>query len=355
VHVKDVARALISDGHDVRVFVGGGGLYLEKLKELGLNVTCLDSLKRRAGAWSDVKAIIELRDTLRRYNPDLVSTHSSKAGTLGRLACKLLGIPVIFTAHGWSFSPGVPQPGRTLYAGIERLLGRLSDLIIAVSDYDKSLAIRHGIASPPRLIRVHNGIEDVHTRFLAIPEKYPPRIIMTARFDKQKDHRTLLQAAAMLESEEYTLELLGDGPLKPQARSMVSALGIDPKVSFRGLEPNVAERLSRAQIFALISNWEGFPLSVLEAMRAGMPVVATDVGGVSEAVVDGVSGFLCPVRDPSILQQRLQALVQDPALRGKMGEAGRSLYKQWFTFERSFGSTLDAYREVLRETPGRHA
>jgi len=179
---------------------------------------------------------------------------------------------------------------------------------------------------------------------------------MVARFERQKDHATLLQALAGLAHRAWELELIGDGPLRPEAAALTRALGIGDRVHFLGARRDVAERLACQQAFLLISNWEGFPRSILEAMRAGLPVVASDVGGVREAVVDGSTGLLVPRGNPDALRERLDVLLQDPTLRSRFGQAGRARYEERFTFDRMLEQTLAIYRDVIRpRAPSRGA
>ena len=304
--------------------------------------------------WQDVRAVAEVRGILRHLRPDLVSAHSSKAGVVGRLAARSLGIPTVFTAHGWSFTPGVPRASASVYRWSERLAAPLTARIITVSDFDRELAVRERVASPARLVTVHNGMPDIPPSMMADPGAAPVRLAMIARFERQKDHATLFRALAELRGLAWTLDLIGDGALMPDARRMVGSLGLASRVTFRGPVDDVPALLARAQIYLLVSNWEGFPRSILEAMRAGLPVVASRVGGVAEAVEDGGSGFLADRGDSAQVARGLGALIQDAELRRRQGARGRALFQDHFTLPRTIAKTLDIYRAVLGadRTPG---
>jgi len=129
-------------------------------------------------------------------------------------------------------------------------------------------------------------------------------------------------------------------------RSLAEELGISDRVVFSGQRRDVAERLAAADIFVLASRWEGFPRSILEAMRAGLPVAASDVGGSGESVVDGKTGYLVPREDPEALRTRLGELMASPDLRLQLGKAGRERYEKNFTFDAMYGKTLTVYKEV---------
>jgi glycosyltransferase involved in cell wall biosynthesis len=192
---------------------------------------------------------------------------------------------------------------------------------------------------------IHNGMPGCNLR--AEPgRRCVPRLVMVARFRQPKDHALLLRALAGVE-EDYRLQLVGDGPLMHYAMHLSEALGIDGRVEFLGLRGDVKELLAQAQVFVLASNYEGFPISIVEAMRAGLPVVASDVGGVSESVCDGENGFLVPRGDMPTLRNRLQKLISNATLRERMGAASRRRYVEEFTVERMVSKTLAVYEKVL--------
>jgi glycosyltransferase involved in cell wall biosynthesis len=279
--------------------------------------------------------------------PDLVSAHSSKAGVLGRMAARSLGIPVIFTAHGWAFTPGIPNHQAALYTWIERLAAPLASKVITVSEFDRRLALARGVAPSRKLVTIHNGMPDVDPTLRADPSRNPVRFAMVARFEPQKDHTTLLQAFAGLQQEGWTLDLIGDGPLQAGAEELSQRLGLAGRVRFWGQRMDVDLRLADAQVALLISNWEGFPRSILEAMRAGLPVIATAVGGVVESVRNGETGFTVSRGDVAGLRQRLAQLLRDPDLRARLGRNARQLYEERFTLEKTLDKTLAVYREVI--------
>lgn len=352
IHVRDLSLALLQQGNEVIVLAGQEGPFSKELQTKGVRYYSLKYLVRPIRPWVDLRGVWELREVLAEYRPDLISTHSAKAGWIGRLTGRMLGIPTLFTAHGWAFTDGVPEHERKVYALAERLVAPFAARIITVSDYDRQLALRYRVASPEKLVTVHNGMPDVPRSFWADPRRDPPRLVMVARFELQKDHATLLRALTGIKGLDWQLDLIGDGPLRPQVEDLVDQLSLRGRVRFWGSRRDVAERLAEAQVFLLISNWEGFPRSILEAMRAGLPVVASDVGGVREAVVDGETGFLVPRSDVGALRDRLLRLIRDPALRARMGAAGRRRYERYFTFERMLEKTLRVYEEVLARAGG---
>jgi glycosyltransferase involved in cell wall biosynthesis len=347
VHVRDLSSALLARGHHPVVLTGGTGPYIESLRTAGVEAFSLESLSVPINPFQDLRALRELRSLLRAIKPDLVSTHSSKAGILGRMAARSLRVPVIFTAHGWAFTPGVPSREAMVYRWIERAAAPLATKIITVSEFDRQLAISRGVASSAKVVTIHNGMPDIPHHLRADPSRTPVRLAMVARFEPQKDHRTLLHALSGLLHEKWELDLIGDGPLLPQAKALSQELGLADRVRFLGQRTDVDAQLAETQVVLLISNWEGFPRSILEAMRAGLPVVASTVGGIAESVRDGENGFTVPQGDAETLRQRLKQLLDDPQLRARMGRTARQLYESNFTLDDTVQKTVQVYNEVV--------
>lgn len=360
VHVRDCARAMFDRGEEAAVIVGGEGPFLDQLEEAGVPHRPIPHLVGRPFAlWTWAPALREIRAALAELEPDLVSCHTSNAGFLGRLAAASLGIPALFTAHSWAFTEGKSWWRRAVFTAGERAVAPLAERIVTVSDYDRRLALERRVAGADELVTVHNGVVDVDARLRAEPrggeaesgegagtDEEPCRIVMVARFERQKDHATLLRALARLERRPWLLGLVGEGPHAAEARRLARELGIRDRVRFLGHRDDVAEVLATAHLFVLASRWEGFPRSILEAMRAGLPVVASDVGGVSEAVAEAETGYLVEPGSPGPLAGRLGAMIGDPDRRARMGRAGRRRYEDRFTFERMFERTRALYGEV---------
>ena len=351
IHVRDFASAMRLAGHDAIVLIGGEGPVTRELRDKGVPYESLRYLGREISPTDDLRGFWELRQALKRLRPDLVSTHTSKAGVLGRLAARSLGIPVIYTAHGWAFTDGIAPGKAWAYRWAERVAAPFGDKIITVSEYDRTLAIEQRVARSRQVVAIHNGMPDIPASLHANPAATPPRMIMVARFEPQKDQFTALTALATLRELPWEIEFIGDGPRLDSAREMAGRLGLSERVHFLGARRDVAERMASSQLFLLISNWEGFPRSILEAMRARLPVVASDVGGSRESVVEGQTGFIIARGDAGTLAARLRLLLTDAALRARMGAAGRQRYEERFVAQRMFQRTLEVYEGVLRRKP----
>ena len=347
IHVRDLSKLLIKKGHEVVVATGASGSYTIELERNGIKSVAVQVMQQKINPIEDGKTVFYFKQIIHEFQPDIISTHSSKAGFIGRLVSKLTNKPCLFTVHGWAFTEGVPEPSRTVYEWLERQVETWADKIICVSEYDRQLGIKVGM-NPYRLLTIHNGMPDISDELRANPSvSYPVKIVMVARFDRQKDHLTLIKALPSFSGVQ--LLLVGDGPKLQDLKKIVEQMKIADRVKFLGYCDNVAEILAQAQIFTLISNWEGFPRSIVEAMRAGLPVIASNVGGVNEAVIDGVTGYCVPRGDIDILRERLSKLITEPGLRQAMGERGRQRYESEFTFQHMYEKTFEVYEKILTE------
>lgn len=350
-YVRDLARRLAVDGHETLVVTGSSGALTDALAAAGIRSVRCDGLLRAIHPWHDTRAVVALGGIIRAFRPDLVTTHSSKAGTVGRLAARLAGTPCLFTVHGWAFNDGAAASRQRVYRWLERATAPLAERIICVSDHDRRIGEAAGLRAS-RLVAIHSGIPDVGSDLRACPGAAGPmRVVMVARFAPPKDHDTLLRTIGEVAGVE--LDLVGDGPGLPAAQALACQLGLAERVRFLGRRQDVPELLARAHVFVLSSRSEGFPLSTLEAMRAGLPVIVSAVGGAPEAVADGVSGYIVPRADVAALRDRLAALAADPARRAGIGAAARRRYEHRFTFDRMYAETLGVHQAVALGAAGR--
>ncbi len=352
-HVLALARGL-RNLYDVTVACGPGGPLVAHLHQEGIRVVEIPRLVRAPRPLADLAALVRLARWMRSERFALVHCHSTKAGLLGRTAARLAGTPVVlFTTHGWAFAmPSSPPVVRLMLVLAERLAARLATTIICVSQHDREAALRAGIGPPTRLAVIPNGIApDPWLARAPVQEDgagtgRPCTAVMVGRFKEPKDPITLVKAWTQL-GADHRLLLVGDGPMRPEVESLILEQGLEGRVAVLGAREDVPVLLKAADIFVLSSRWEGMPLAVIEAMMSGLPVVATNVGGVSEAVVDGETGFLVPSGNPGALAVALDRLLTDPVLRRRMGEAGRRRALEQFTEERMLAETAALYERVL--------
>ena len=350
-HLDQLVAAGASDS-DLARREGRRDYLTAALRDMNIPFYAVESLVQPIDPAQDCRALMNLVRLIRSVKPDLIHAHTSKAGILGRLAARVTGVPVVFTAHTWSFAEGNSLKWKVVGIPGERVAARWTKRIINVSDANRRLAIEKRVGSAEKLVTIHNGIADDGTR--ARPELADPvRLVMVARFSSQKDHMTLVRALAAI-SAPFRLLLVGDGPTLPEVKAEVTRLGLEDRVEFCGARNDVVSILARCQMLVLTTNAEGFPITILEAMRAGLPVIATDTGGTGESVVHEDSGLLVPVRDVAAVKTALARLLESPALRVRMGNAGRARYEREFGLSAMLRKTLSVYEAALRTEAARN-
>jgi glycosyltransferase involved in cell wall biosynthesis len=345
-HVLNLALALSPD-FEVEVGTGEEGFLTEECRARNIPVHIVPHLQREIRPISDIRAMREVLTLFRRIQPDLVHAHTFKAGIIGRFAASQLGIPSVYTVHMWPFGrPEAPTMWRMFGPHFERASAMRCDRIITVARAGTEIAERYDIAPPSKISWIHNGIDDCDERASFGTE--PPMVTMVARFTEPKHHEVLLRAFAKLPPGPR-LRLVGDGPMRGRAERLAKKLDITGRVTFMGDRSDIAALLADSEIFVLASKSELFPISILEAMRAGLPVIASDVGGVPEAVKHTETGFLVPSRSVSAMTEALVRLTENRDLRVRMGRAGRVRFEGHFLSSYMANRTRSLYLDVLAE------
>jgi len=286
---------------------------------------------------TDAAAVRCLRGIVKELRPAIVHTHSSKAGIVGRLAARRERVPiVIHSVHGFGFTPLQPAPLRALLIALERRAARWTDHFITVSRANLTDGARLRVLDPKRTTVIRSGIHLQHYREaeggaalrarLEVPEG---GILVTqvGNFKPQKAPLDFIRMAARVVAEAPMTRFLmvGDGPLRARSEELAHELGIAREIRFSGWLDDVAAVWAATDVAVLASHHEGLPRVLVEALAAGVPVVATAVDGIVEVVRDGENGYLVARGDVAAMSQRVIGLVRDPALRHRLGEAPRQL------------------------------
>jgi glycosyltransferase involved in cell wall biosynthesis len=346
-HVRELSLELRTLGHEVTVITGGRGIFTDQIQEAGIPWLEVRSLVRPLRPHLDLAALIQLCCALRQLKPDLVCAHTAKAGSLGRAAARLNHIPSVFTPHGWSMLDRTSLEPNPLFCWTETIAARLGTRVINVCEFEREMAQRLGICPARTLEVVHNGIGETHLPRLRPIDDQPPMMVMVARFAAQKDHSTLLHALSGLLDMDWRLLLVGTGELEARLLAQVEALTLGGRVRILPPETDVSRLLMEAQISVLSTHFEALPISILEAMRASLPVVATDVGGMRECVRQGETGLLARHGDVAGLRDALARVIGNPALRVALGSAGRHLWREQFTASTMAARTVEVYKRAL--------
>ena len=360
----NLSENLRNRGHDILVACPTYGPLIEVLKEEGIQVKII-AIKKTY----DLMAAFRLRNLIVHEGVQILHTHGMLANIVGRIASKMARIPVsISTVHlTRQLSTGERAEnicqwlkGR-YYRLLDNFTAGFSDRVIAVSESVKQDLISQGVSSE-KIVVIKNGIEcegyqsplDVENQQANKKKELGigngPVVGTITRFYKQKDVQTFLYAISDVIRDYPNLRCLivGDGEQRRELEDMSTRLALHENVTFLGYREDAREILDLFEIFVLSSLWEGLPLVVLEAMAASKPVIATRVAGTAEAVVDGKTGILVPLRDSKRLAESIKTLLRDQKLAQKMGEAGRRRAHRHFRVERMVDETEKLYLDLMR-------
>ena len=373
-HVVLLDRGLRARGHQtllVHGTIGDGEASLERLAvESGVPTLKIAELGRRVSPLDDARALVRLVRTIFRESPDVVHTHTAKAGTLGRLAALAFNATrgrrrrcvVVHTFHGHVLDGYFGPVVNRLVRGAERALARATDRIVTISPAQRDEIVgRFGVGRSGTTVVVPLGLDlqpfldggapslrhDLGIDHRAIVFGYVGRMVPI------KDLPTLVLAfARLLETipDAYLL-MTGDGPVRPAVERLIAERGLGDRIRLLGWREDLASVYATIDVCVIASRNEGTPVAVIEAMAAGRPVVATSVGGVPDIVEDGETGILVPPGDVEALAGAMARLARDPAERSRMGEQGRRRVAR-YGYERLVDDIDRLYREALAEKRG---
>ncbi|MCR4313847.1 MAG: glycosyltransferase family 4 protein [Candidatus Uhrbacteria bacterium] len=356
-HVAQLTRWLIEHGHDVAVMSQPGRWLEREATRRGAQFLPNPKLSNTANPLQLWRCARFFLHAINDFRPDVVACHSTMAGIIGRLSLRGR-IPTIFTAHGWGFQSEAPRLRRWILPLFERLAGRYAKKIICVSRNDLELARTHRIAPDEKLVLVYNGVETFDKAEIA---SATPRndtdakkinILFVGRLAAPKNPGLLVEAFSRLPSElqdKARITIIGDGPDRARLEALIKNLHLTTRVELTGALPreDVLEQLrSQADIFVLLSHWEGFPYSILEAMAVGVPVIASRVGGIPEAL-EQEGGILIDNDSLEQVTDALSRLITDKALREKMGGMARQTVVSTFSVEQMCKKTFNVYRNAV--------
>ncbi|MBX6748595.1 MAG: glycosyltransferase [Micromonosporaceae bacterium] len=351
------ALAMDATAYDITLITGDAvePHLLDSATAAGLNVVRLPALVARIDAPRDLAALHDLTALLVDGRYDVVHTHTAKAGAIGRLAALRAAVPrLVHTLHGFPFHDFQPAWRRGLYVTIERRLGQLTDVVLAVGNAVAAEAIRRRIAAPERIRTISPVVamsepphgDAARTRARARMGIAPGiRIVGTvARVDYQKAPEHWVDALAEVAAEDTWGVWIGDGPMRERMLERVRQRGLTRWFRHLGHRADVAELLPAFDVFALASRYEGLPCAVVEAMGAGVPVVATAVNSVSDVVIPGVTGLVVPPAEPKLLGRAIRYLLDHPGDARRMAAAGRARLDDRFSASALSAVLDEAYR-----------
>lgn len=355
----ETAARLDPERFDVLLLAGpGGALDAEARRRLGPRFVPVPPLVHPIRPWQDLAALLWLWSFLRRQGVQVLHTHSSKAGLLGRVAGFLARVPrVLHTVHGWSFNDFQPAPLFQGYRLMERLLAPLADVLVVVASSLREKGLLMGIGRPDQYALLRAGVDReawaATPRSRAalrrlVPGLRPKVVGVVANLKPQKAPLDFVRVAALVAARRRDVDFVyvGDGPLRGQAEALALRLGLAGRLHLLGWQRDPRVLAAGFDVFLLPSLFEGLPCVYPQALSLGLPVVGTAVDGAAELVREGRNGYLCQPRDVEALADRVGALLDDASLRRALGRAARASVGPDYGFEAMARRSAELYHPL---------
>jgi glycosyltransferase involved in cell wall biosynthesis len=366
-YLRMLVSSLDRDRFDVTAIClseGGNELASDLSRIEGVKAQSLQMDRYKVNLISDLQVFFRLFRIIRQEKYDLIHAHTSKPGFLARLASIGTGIPTIYRPACFSFHDGVSKWKAITYAFIERIVALFfTDKIIAVCNDERELALRYHVGSQAQLTTIYTGIElnrfdqPVNRKEIRLSLEIPVEAFLigcVGRLTEQKAPSDFVYAAHKVHQSypDAYFVWVGDGELTKETKELVAALELDKVFRFARHSRSIPDILKSMDCFVLASHWEGFSISVLEAMAARLPVVVTRVSGASEAVVDGNTGCVIPIGDTDMLANAIGYMIANPEKAKMFGESGRRRMEQKFTLNRMVTEIEQVYEELVIANSG---
>lgn len=352
-HVKILLSWLVKNGYEIVLIGDFDGDVKEWFEDKGIKVYSI-VFNNDSNIFSLVRSAMRIASILRKERPDLVHMHGYIASIVGRLACITIKVPSVVTIH--NYIPDNPTM-KKLFAVMEKLFSKRTGAYIAVADALKLHVIKQVGIPEDKIRTIYNGIpynsdgddkEGVNDLFLP---KGVKRVISIVRLIPQKGVEYFIKVADDILKVRKNVEfiILGDGPQRERLERLIKELNREDSIKLLGYRNDVDVLLRSSDVFVLPSFSEGMPVSIIEAMRAGKPVVATDVGGISEEVIDGVTGLLIKPGDVLGLKDAILRFLDDEEYARMCGEKGFEVYCDRFSAERMCAETENVYMQLKKK------
>lgn len=350
-YVFDLAVAMRDAGNDVVVAAGGNGRLFEKLAAENIRTHSIKDVARDIGPMKDLRALSQVRKLIRQEKPDIIHVNSSKMGLLGALAGRRAPGKVVFTAHGWPFKEDRGFLWRSMAKFFSWMTLRNADITIVPSDDDLLLGQKM-LGAGDKVVHIANGreLKDLLPREEARrilqnnlgldPDKQ--WIVAFSELHPNKGVQFLIQAMQKTEAQAV---VFGEGEARADLESQIKTAHVGDKVFLPGFMPDASQYALAFDIFCMPSIKEGLPYAVIEASLAGLPVVASRVGGIPEVV--HTAGILVPPKDPEALERAFVLLMSDDEYRARLGVAAKARAQTLFSRERMVRETSDLYSRTL--------
>ncbi len=355
-YISDLMKSLRERGCSQALFCPEEGPLMGRARLNGFDVETIHAV-REISPVSDFRVGVELAAAIKRHSPDIVHLHSSKAGAIGRLIFD--GTPVIYTPHGWSFNMTVSQLKQSVYAFTERFLSLSTDRIVAISRHEYESAIERKICGSDKMVLIENAINldtfeplDTLNR-QEIRKQYGVKdseilIGAVGRLTESKNPALFIEIATILKDDSRLRFMwVGDGELAEEMKALAQSKGVAERIIFTGWTERVGAHMQAMDIGLHTASWEGFGLAIAEFMAAGVPVVASSVGGITEIIDDGRTGFLCANDAIDSYITPLKRLIEDDGLKRMIIKNASETVKERYAHGRLVDQHVELYESIL--------
>lgn len=331
------------------------GEWIDVVRSLpGVELHDIPLLRREVAPVKDIASIFEVARFCRKHHINILHTHSSKPGVIGRLGAYLAGVPTVHTIHGFSFHDFMPPWKRNFFVFIERAMSRFTTFLLLYSNGNKTTAERLGIGAKEATRTFYYGID--YSPFVPVVDRNRVRdslgigfsdyvVGFTGRLSEQKGLHVLVEAFAGIHKSfpETKLLLVGDGSLRGLLEDQATRLCVQDSVIITGFRSDIPQLLAAMDLFVMTSLWEGLSRSLAEAMYANLPVVATDVGGTSDAIRNGETGWLIPPNDVEATSNAIREAIQHPNLARHYAAVGHAWARKAFDLDTMHRTIAEIY------------
>ncbi len=346
-HVLSLMKCMKEKGSDVALMSYPGGWLEAEAKKIGVEFFPNTNFTNAYNPLNIPKAILKIKRAVKVFKPDIAHCHSSGAGFYTRLAIHGK-VPTIFTAHSWAFTEGAPFLRKIIAIFAEKIVSSFTSKIICVSEFDKKLALKYKIASENKLVKIYNAVPEIEFKKNET-DKNTFDILSVGRFAYPKRFDLLIKAFKNLPEDvlnKSRLSIVGFGQEQEKLSDLIKELQLEDKISLQKINyEELIKKVSNFDIFILISKHEGLPMTILEAMSAGLPVIASNVGGIPEQI-NSNSGILVENTTEEITKAILD-LYTNQEKKIAMGIFARKKSEKFFSMENFISKTEEVYFQVL--------
>ena len=352
-YIFDLVTNLPDSKYHAEVAAGGSGELFSSLEKAGVKSYRLKNLVRQINPIKDVAAYLEIKKLLQKTRPDILHLNSSKAGVIGAIAGSHAGIKkIIYTVHGFVFNEPLPNWKKNIYLVMEKFSAKYKDKLICVSEFDRKIGIKKRICAPEKLITIRNGIEQIEfldqqwARNELKLDQNMTIVGTVANFYPTKGLPDLVQAAKTVNQKipGTVFAVIGDGGKRNLLETKINELKLNKNFILLGEKKEAWRYLKAFDAYVCSSVKEGLPYSIMEAMAAGLPVIATKVGGIPELIEENVNGLLVEPRNPDKLAEKIITVLKGKDLADRLSAQSKDKVEKYFNLARVIKDTENIYR-----------